>query len=260
MLIVLAVIALAVSAVVSVAVPAEWNNWLPAPGLGFVAPPPGGRFPGAGQRFEATPAPSVTPQPGVTPGVTLETGERLRESRGGNFFFGLPRTNLTGFAGQVAGLMLLLTAGTLVLYVMPRRIGRMAAALQGGGNSLLRAALAGLAGYIILAVLGVLLAVSALDGLIVLLLALLLYFSALIAVMIISLPLGRIVSRRFGLSAQPPVVNLLAGLLLVFIIGSIPFIGPLVLILLAIAGFGAIVQTRAGSERGWDFELDDLEY
>ncbi len=258
MLLILMVVALAISALVSVVVPAEWNNWLPVPRPGF-PPPGGGRFASDSQRVEVTPG--VTPQPIVTPGTTPVANERPRQGRGGGFrVFELPGATLTGFMGQVAGLLLLLSAGALALYAMPRRIGRMASTLEGGSNSLVRAVLAGLAGYIILAVLGVLLAVALLGGLTVLLLVLLLYLTALIAITIISLPLGRMVSRRFGLLAQPPIVNLLAGLLVIFIVGSIPFIGTLALILLAIAGFGAIVQTRAGSERGWDFDLDDLEY
>jgi hypothetical protein len=57
-----------------------------------------------------------------------------------------------------------------------------------------------------------------------------------------------------------PLVDLLAGLLIIFILSLIPLLGPLLLALLAILGFGAVVLTRAGSAGGWDLDLSEVRY
>ncbi len=247
---VLLAVALGLSALVSVAVPAEWNDWLPVPRLGF------GFGPGRPPAFTGdVPGTSPSVAPGEFPRTGSDGGRRVI----GFWPFGGPRTAATGFVGQVAGMLLLLGGGMLTLYAMPRRMGRIATTLQGGAN-LVQLALVGLAGYIVLAVLGVLAATSLLGGITAILLILLVYFSALVGLVALGLRLGRWLNMRFGIADQPPLFNLMAGLLLLFIIGLVPFAGAVALALLVIAGFGAIVLTRAGSERGWDFDLRELRY
>lgn len=254
----LTAVALGLALLNSTVVPREWNDWLPAPRLAFgvvAARPP---------FTEATPGPGVTPAPtpNFTEPIPLPPG-RDREGRGlgfGGGFFEAQRALVTGFGGYVAGLLLLLSAGLLTLYAIPRRIGVIASAFRGGVANVARLALVGMATYAILAVLGVLAAASVLGGITVLFMTLVLYIAALLGVVAISLPLGRLIGRRFGLSDQAPLVDLLAGLLVVFIVSLLPFVGVLALAVLAITGFGALVQTRAGSARGWDFSLNEVEY
>lgn len=256
MLTLLTAIALGMSLLNSTVVPRQWNDWLPVPRLAF------------GVAATRGPLPSATPAPGVTPASTPEVTEPLpippdRERRGlgfGGGFFEAQRTLLTGFGGYVAGLLLLLAAGLLTLYILPRRIGVIASAFRGGAANVARLALVGLAAYVILAVLGVLAAASLLGGITVLFMTLVLYIVALVGIVAISLPLGRLIGRRFGLADQPPLIDLFAGLLVVFILGQLPFVGIIALAALAITGFGALVQTRAGSARGWDFSLNEVEY
>src|SRR3954467_11684021 len=106
MLLLLVAIAVALPAAVTLAVPAEWNDWLPVPRLGFV--PGSGAITGPGR--SAGGAVTATPGAEPSPAATPELGERPRGiGRGGGGFwtFALPRATLSGFAGQMAGLLLL---------------------------------------------------------------------------------------------------------------------------------------------------------
>ena len=75
------------------------------------------------------------------------------------------------------------------------------------------------------------------------------YAATVLGLAAVSLPLGRAVARRAGLLRQSPLVDLLAGLLVVFILSLIPFLGPLVVAVLAILGFGAIRKPAPGATR-----------
>jgi hypothetical protein len=261
LLIVLAVIALGLAFIDSAVVPPEWNQWLPLPRLGIA---PGERLPGriGGNRITPTPVPGETPL--ATPGAggdasrTLPQGERLARNIG-FWVFGFQSSLLSGFASRIAGLLLLLTVGVVTLYAVPARIGNMASSVSGAGG-VARLVLLGLAGLLVLAVLGVLSAAALLGGIAVLLLTVVVYIIAVVALVAVALPLGRFISASTAGLYQTPLLNLIDGLLVIFIVSVIPFIGTLLLALFAIVGFGALLQTRAGSDRGWDFDLDSLQY
>lgn len=256
----LAVIALALTLIVSLLVPPGWADLLPLPRL--VAEQVEGRPP---DFVDQTPTPQAT----ITATVTPAPGGRVEPPRdagrrGLAFLpfgpFGPSHAGLSGFAELVATLLLLLAAGVLLVYIVPRRMGNIAAAMRGRAPNLARLGLIGLAAYIMISVLGVLIIVSALGPFAWLLIVPLVYFATLVALVAISLPFGRWLGRRLGLAEQPPLVDLLAGLLLIFIIGLVPFVGVLALAALALVGLGATVQTRAGADRGWDLNLDELQY
>ena len=86
------------------------------------------------------------------------------------------------------------------------------------------------------------------------------YFGALLGLVGLSLPLGRWIGYRFGLAPQAPPVDLLAGLLGIFILTVLPVIGGFILLVLGLLGLGVVVQTRAGSPHPWTFDLPDIEY
>jgi hypothetical protein len=239
----LAAVALVGALLVSLFVPAEWSD------------------PFAGIRPPAAPI-SVTPAPG-TVGPTPLPGERRGFRLEGRGVFGLlggERLSTDSFLGRMAGLLLLLAAGTLTLYLLPRRVGRIAQALEIGGVALARLFLVGLAGYIVLGAVSVLAAITLFGAPVGLLLLMLAYAVVPLGLAAISLPLGRAAGRRFGLRAANPLVDLLAGLLIIFILSLVPLLGPVLLVGLAVLGFGAVVLTRAGSARGWDFDLSEVRY
>ena len=90
------------------------------------------------------------------------------------------------------------------LFVVPRRLGCIAAALRGGGVSRVRLALVGLAGYIILGALSVLAASTVLGIAAGFFLIVVAYAATVLGLAAVSLPLGRAVARRAGLSHSRP--------------------------------------------------------
>ena len=250
----LALAAVLLAAIASVVVPPEWSDPLPVPAL-RLAPGPFGSPPGVGDVLTPTPGPALTPGPGGTRPVSRDT----RDSR--RLWFGLgDAQGVSGFGGRIASLLLLLAGGVFLLLLMPARLGRIAQAAAGGGASLLRLGLVGLAGFILLGALGVLSVVALAGAPGWLFLALAVYAGALTGLAALCLPLGRWVSRRWGLPPQSPLVDLLAGLLLVAVLSQIPVLATLALAVLLTVGFGAVLQTRVGSRGGWDRSALELEY
>jgi hypothetical protein len=82
--------------------------------------------------------------------------------------------------------------------------------------------------------------------------------SALFGMACISLGLGRLLQRRLNLGYAHPLIAGLAGALVVFDLGVIPYVGILALAAVALVGLGLAVVTRFGSESGWSF--DDLSW
>jgi hypothetical protein len=69
----------------------------------------------------------------------------------------------------------------------------------------------------------------------------------------IALAFGRLIEHRFGLGPTHPLVASLAGTLIVFDMAVIPYVGMLVLAVIAVTGLGVAVLTRFGSDTGWSF-------
>lgn len=239
----LAAVALVGALLVSLFVPAAWSD-----PFANMRPPP--------TVLTGTPVPGTVPSPGLPDrrGFLRSDGRALLGP------LGLEGISGGSFLGRVASLLLLLGVGTLTLYLLPRRVGRIAQALEAGGVGLARIFLVGLAGYIVFAALGVLGAITLFGAPVGLLLLVLAYALVPLGLAAVSLPLGRAAGRRAGLTRAGPLVDLLAGLLIIFILSLIPWLGPLLLALLAILGFGAVVLTRAGSAGGWDLDLSEVRY
>jgi hypothetical protein len=237
----LAAVALIGALLVSLFVPAEWSD-----PFASLRPPDS--------------AVTGTPVPGTVPATPDRRGILRSDGRAMLGTIGLDGISNSSFLGRVASLLLILGVGTLTLYLLPRRVGRLAQAVQGGGVALARLFLVGLAGYIVLAALGVLGAITIFGAPAGLLLLILAYALVPLGLAAISLPLGRAAGRRLGVTRAGPLVDLLAGLLIIYILSLIPLLGLLLLYVLAILGFGAVVLTRAGSAQGWDFDLSEVRY
>jgi hypothetical protein len=258
MLAVLAAIALVLAVLVSL-LPVEWQEGpVPSPALIFT------RGPANGRGRVLPPAASETPLPVITPTTQDGTGRLIRPDADpfapGFAVLGIRRDSLGGFTVRLATLITLLIAGMVLLFLMPRRVGRIAAEIRGGWSWLLRLGLLGLAAVLLMGAFGVLSVITLAGTPIWLAVGALGYFGALIGIIGLSLPLGRWIGYRFGLAAQSPPIDLLAGLLGVFILNVLPFVGGLVLLVIGLLGLGVVLQTRAGSEHPWTAALPDIEY
>ncbi|MDQ2806078.1 MAG: hypothetical protein M3Z04_04030 [Chloroflexota bacterium] len=174
--------------------------------------------------------------------------------------FGLAGTTLGGVTGHLASLVTLLLAGLGVLYALPGRVGRIAGALGGRWSQRLRLGAVGLAAGLLALAFGTLALLTIAGPAIAVTIIALSYLGGLIGLTAISLPLGRWIMQRGGLAEQPPAVDLLAGLLGLFLISLLPILGGIVFALAALVGLGATIQTRAGSARPWSLALPDLDY
>lgn len=237
-------LALVLSALVSL-LPAEWQDgpFMPTP-------------PGLGR---AEPA----PRPALTPGSAGSVTGRAGDGRAGfRVFlpFGLERNGAAGLTLHLASLLTFLVLGLLALYLLPARVGRVALALRTGWGGRLRLAALGLAVAALGFAFGALSVLTVVGAPLWVVLLALSYFGGLLGLAAISLPLGRLLGRGFGLAEQPPQVDLLAGLLVLFIVSLLPFVGGPLLVLAALPGLGAVLQTRAGSARPWSFNLPEMEY
>jgi hypothetical protein len=211
-------------------------------------------------RLGAAPRPRAT-----TPAAAPAPADDIIRVRGTPFggqdaLFAIRRSALGGFTTRLAGLLTTLLSGLLLLYLAPTRVARVARAVAGPWARRLVLGALGLAAALLVGALGVL-AVFTIAGAPIWLAITTIGFAAFwLALAAVSLPLGRAITRRVGLAAQSPTVHLLAGLLALYILSLVPFVGGWLILAAALPGLGAVLQTRAGSNRPWIFTLPDLDY
>ena len=165
--------------------------------------------------------------------------------------FGPHRAGIEGTSLYVASLVALLSTSTLAMWLFPMRLGRLRQALCRSRRECLRVAAIGLLGYVVALMLGALLAlmVTGIPMAVTLLIALVaLTFFGLVAV---GLALGRWALKRVNAGPASPLWELVAGMLILFPLSLLPFIGWPLIGLAAIFGFGAVLTTKFGSEEGW---------
>jgi hypothetical protein len=82
--------------------------------------------------------------------------------------------------------------------------------------------------------------------------------AALFGVACIGLAFGRFLQRHLALGPAHPLLAALAGVLVVFDLAVIPYLGAVAVAAVAIGGLGLAVVTRFGSEAAWSFR--DLDW
>jgi hypothetical protein len=168
--------------------------------------------------------------------------------------FGVYRSGPTGFLTVMVSLVSLVAAGALVLFLVPYRLGRTREALTRSPRQALRLEAIGVLAFVLslaLILLLVALVTGILFAVVVLVLLAVTGFAGLLAV---ALALGRWIRRRVAPRAGSPIADLGIGLLALFPLGLVPWLGWLFVLLLAALGFGALVATKFGSEEGWSLD------
>ena len=168
--------------------------------------------------------------------------------------FGMYRSGFVGVGLALLSLCTLLSAGGLTLYLQPRRMRILRDALRAPWYRTLHFGLIGLLGYFLsLLVLFILvtLVTGVLFGVLLLLLLTSVTFLGLVAV---SLSLGLWLKHRLALPASSPLADMSLGMLLLFPLGLIPLLGWVLVFAAASVGFGAILLTKFGSEKGWSLD------
>lgn len=175
--------------------------------------------------------------------------------------FGLHRPGAEGLVGKVAGLAFVYLSWTALLFLLPERIGRMAAVMAPsawrGPGRLFAIGLAGLAAATLLNLLGF----YTLVGIPVsLALALILTLVVYVGLSGLAFGLGRAIRYRLGRQTGSPLLDLALGTLVIYALGAIPVAGWLVVGAASVYAFGAVVVTRFGSTSpGQPWSLQALE-
>ena len=158
---------------------------------------------------------------------------------------------IEGLAAEGVGLLANYLLAIVLVFVLPRRVRRMAESLRPGGRKLARILLIGLACAILAAAVSILAAFSVQMLPVPFLLLGMLFLSALVGVVAIEFELGRELLARAGWYADRPLLALALGTLLIFSLTRLPLLGWLTLVVVWLTGAGTSVVTRFGSGRPW---------
>lgn len=154
---------------------------------------------------------------------------------------------------MLSALLALEASAALLLYATPRPIGRISRALgswrEGG-----RALLLGLCGLVIVVVIGITASFTMLTFPLVILLGLMLFMGAFVGFTSLAYALGRSLLLRAGWGHLSPLISLLLGILILFSVSEIPWVGVAFKILVASLSLGAAIATRFGSGQPWNLD------
>lgn len=158
---------------------------------------------------------------------------------------------IEGLAAEGVGLVAQYLLAIVIVFVIPRRMRRMAESLRPGGRRLARIFLIGLACAVLAAAVSILAAFSVQMLPVPFLLLGMLFLAALVGVVAMEFELGRELLVRAGWYAERPLLALALGTLLTFALTRLPILGWLTLAAVWLTGAGTSVVTRIGSGRAW---------
>ena len=131
----------------------------------------------------------------------------------------------------------------LLVALIPEHIGAAITALE---NSFMSMLLWGVLWAILVVPIAVILAISIIGILLIPLEMLLVVLALIIGYIAAGVFIGKNVLRSFK-TTPPPFVDAILGILILFLIGFVPIVGPVIKILFLMAGFGAVLTTRFGT-------------
>lgn len=193
------------------------------------------------------PAAATEARPDRRPGIQIT-----------NYFlypFGIHQRGLSGIGLCLASLIIMLGLFVAVLYLFPRRLLRMCDVISSNWRQVLRSVAIGILGYILVALLIVLLAIQVIGIPLAVLAVFATLLLSLVGLVVSSLTIGRWVATQLGTGLPSPVMELTFGILLIFPLSILPVVGWAVATLAAALGFGAALLTKFGSEEGWTLQV-----
>ena len=143
----------------------------------------------------------------------------------------------------------------IVLLLIPRRLNVLAEVLSDDWGQRFLTAVIGLLGYLGAGLLGFLLFVNVVGAPLVVVLLLGLYLATGVGLAAVSLALGRGICHALRLGRHGPLFHLGIGIIVLFIVTIIPYVGWIVAGVAALLGFGAFIWTRGGDTARWSLDL-----
>jgi len=171
--------------------------------------------------------------------------------------FGLHRPGLFGVLWYLGSLATVAILALITLLVLPQRIAVLAQVVSNGWDQRLLAFAFGVMGYLGSALLAFMIFINVVGWPVLLVLLLAVYLATCLGLVAMGLALGTQVSRLFRLDDRSPLFNLCVGVVLLFLVSIVPYLGWLVAAIAGAMGFGAVLWTRAGSAAGWS--LDEVQ-
>lgn len=171
--------------------------------------------------------------------------------------FGLHHAGLEGIAWYATSFAILLISSVVTSFVFPRPLKIMSDALRREPRRGLWFLLLGLVGYALMGLLVALLFLNFTTIVLLLLLAPALLLVTLLGLVAVELWIGRAVTGWGHVEQPSALMELLVGVILLFLVSSIPYAGWAAVGIAAALGFGALLYTRFGSGEEWN--LSTLE-
>jgi hypothetical protein len=159
-------------------------------------------------------------------------------------------SRLPGWLSSMATLMTLFLAGTVSLYLFPKRVKRMQTALTASWRHLFQIMLAGLAFNLLGLALVFAASLARLTFPITLLFGISLFFLSIWGYVTLAYSLGSALFSRAAWKGSP-LTALFLGLLLLQPLAHLPYLQVLAILALASTGLGVVITTRFGSNEAW---------
>ncbi|MEW6715993.1 MAG: hypothetical protein AB1345_00590 [Chloroflexota bacterium] len=158
------------------------------------------------------------------------------------------------FLASFSSLITLYLSGILVLFFFPLQVRQMGKVLTSSLTFLARYTLLGLVTALLMCVLIISSSLSLGTFPLTLLLGGILFITSFVGYTVLALKLGQSLLNRAHWRLSP-LFSLLLGLLILYPLSKLPFIGIALTILFLGLGLGVVIATRFGSDRQWELDI-----
>jgi hypothetical protein len=176
-------------------------------------------------------------------------------SGGANFHPGrpflIPHNNAPALVKILASFFATFLCSVIVLYLFPRKIFRMSVEFS-FTTEILRQALLGFLFFILIGISSISAVLSIFTVPLAVSLVVLIFLSSFVGVTAFSINLGRWLLGHAGWIESPPPLYLGLGLVILYALFNLPFVGIFLLIAIASIGLGATISTRFGTNQTWN--------
>ena len=166
--------------------------------------------------------------------------------------FLIPHNNAPALVKILASFFATFLCSVIVLYLFPRKIFRMSGEFS-LTSEILRQALLGFLFFILIGIAAISAILSVFTVPLAVGLVALIFLSSFVGVTAFSLRLGRWLLENAGWIGNPPPLYLGLGLVILYALFNLPFVGIFLLIVIACIGLGATISTRFGTDQSWNF-------
>jgi type IV secretory pathway VirB2 component (pilin) len=162
-----------------------------------------------------------------------------------------PRNTTPGFIKTLASFFAMFLSGVIILYLFPRHVIKMSAGFD-RPSELIRQGLLGFLAHI-LAAIGIISAtLSILSAPLAIGLFVLVFLTGFAGVIAFSLNIGSWLLSRTEWLGYPHPLSIGLGLIILFALSNLPFIGIFFIISFACIGLGAAISSRFGNDQSWN--------